>query len=66
MRPRDRHGRRQPCTFAEQNALDRALARQRELDGLLGEQAEDRRVDLASIELAEGEAEAGVERVEVA
>lgn len=54
------------ATFAEQVVLDRALARQRELDALLGERAEDRRVDLASIEVADGEAEDSVERVEAA
>lgn len=45
------------ATFAEQDALDRTLARQRELDTMLGEQAEDRRVDLSTLEVTKVEPE---------
>lgn len=45
------------ATFAEQDALNRALDRQRELDAMLGEQAEDRRVDLRSLDVVETEPE---------
>ena len=41
------------ATFDHQDELDRALARQRELEALLAEQPEDRRVDLASLDVAE-------------
>lgn len=45
------------ATFDEQAELDRAVARQRELERLLGEQAEDRRVDLAALQVTEAEPE---------
>jgi hypothetical protein len=44
-------------TFDHQEELDRQLARQRELDTLLGEQPDDRRADLGALDLAEGEPE---------
>ncbi|MGH7577161.1 MAG: hypothetical protein ACREM1_18795 [Longimicrobiales bacterium] len=44
-------------TFTEQAALDQALHRQRELDAMLGERAEDRRVDLRSLDVVETEPE---------
>jgi hypothetical protein len=45
------------ATFEHQEELDRLLARQRELDALLGEQPEDRRTDLGTLDVAEVEAE---------
>jgi hypothetical protein len=44
-------------TFEQEEALERSLARQRELEALLAEQPEDRRADLASLEVAEAEAD---------
>jgi hypothetical protein len=44
-------------TFDDQKELDRLLARQRELDTLLGEQPDDRRADLGALDVAEGEPE---------
>lgn len=43
------------ATFAHQGDLDRALTRQRELEALLAEQPEDRRVDLAALDVADAE-----------
>jgi hypothetical protein len=43
------------ATFAEQEALDGAVARQRELEELLGEQVEDRRLDVAGLQIADAE-----------
>lgn len=45
------------ASFAEQDALDRALARQCELDGMFGEQAENRNADLATRDVAEADPE---------
>jgi hypothetical protein len=42
-------------TWEHQAELERLLARQRELDALLSEQPEDRRVDLAGLEVADAE-----------
>ena len=53
------------ATFDEQETLDRAITRQRELDSLLGEQAEDRRVDVASLEAAEVEPEEEYDHADV-
>jgi len=44
-------------TFDDQKELDRLLARQRELDTLLGEQPDDRRADLGALDVAGGEPE---------
>jgi hypothetical protein len=44
--------------WEHQTELERLLARQRELDALLSEQPEDRRTDLAGLEVAEAELEA--------
>jgi hypothetical protein len=46
------------ATWEHQAELERLLARQRELDALLSEQPEDRRTDLAGLEVAEAELEA--------
>jgi hypothetical protein len=43
--------------FEHEEELDRLLARQRELDALLGEQPDDRRVDLADLDVAEADPE---------
>lgn len=48
------------ATFEEQDMFDQILARQRELDALLGEQVEDRCVNHASLEGAEADVEESV------
>ena len=45
--------------FEHQDELERLLARQRELDALLGEQPEDRRTDLGALDVAEAEGDEG-------